>query len=278
MIMRYIEFDSFKPSNKWSEKARQASEELEKKSSREERMAFIKAKAQVWRDLRAELIEKFGNRCWFTDAEETVAQLDVEHFRPKAEAVDLDGKVHEGYWWLAFELSNLRLAGQIPNRQHKRCYFPLQPNSFRACATNRRWQEELPIFLDPINPLDVAMVAYDESGCMRPSASAVTKEDQERVKLTDKYLGLSAHQPLVEARQSIWNDCRGIIEKIKKLLAEEEEFGTSTSRTRGERRCLMRNLIEKTLPTSPFASVARSCILMSGEKWLVEALVNISPY
>lgn len=266
MIMRYIEFDSFKPSKKWSEKARQASEELEKKSSREERMTFIKAQSQVWRDLRAELIEKFGNRCWFTDAEETVAQLDVEHFRPKAEAVDLDGKVHEGYWWLAFELSNLRLAGQIPNRQHKRCYFPLKPDSFRACETNRQWQEELPIFLDPVKHTDVELVAYDESGCMRPSTSAVTAEDKQRVEVTDKLLGLSAHQPLAETRRRIWSGCRDIIEEIKKLKAETGKFGTS-ARRKGELERLMKELRAKTLPTTPFASVAKSCLLMSGESW-----------
>ena len=47
--------------------------------------------AQVWRDLRQELTDRFGSRCWFTDAEETVAHLDIEHFRPKAEALDEDG-------------------------------------------------------------------------------------------------------------------------------------------------------------------------------------------
>jgi hypothetical protein len=265
--MRYIDFDSFTPSDGWREKARVATEELLGERTHEERIAYIKSKSQVWRDLRQELIDKFGSRCWFTDAEETVAQLDVEHFRPKALARDEDGTPHEGYWWLAFELSNLRLAGQIPNRQYKGNYFPLLPGCIRANTENRRWQEENPIFLDPIKLTDVELVAYNEAGGMCPSPSAITEEQQTRVEVTDRLFGLSAHQPLVEARQRIWSECRGIMERIARLKAEEAEFGGSTPRTKGERESLMRELRAKTRPDAPFSSVAKSCLIMSGYDW-----------
>lgn len=265
--MRYIDFSSFKPSDEWLEKARAAAEGLAKLETMEERLNYIKGKPQVWRDLRRELVAKYGSRCWFTEAEETVAQLDVEHFRPKAEAVDEDGTVHEGYWWLAFELSNLRLAGQIPNRQHKRCYFPLLPGCSRANSESRRWQEEMPVFLDPIKMTDVELVGYDETGGMCPSPNATTKEEKQRVEATNRLFGLSAHQPLVEARQRVWAESRALLEEVIQLKAEESQYGSATARTKGERERLMKELHAKTRPNQPFSSVAANCLLMSGYDW-----------
>jgi hypothetical protein len=265
--VRYVEFAAFVPSQAWRDRANAATTELASKGTPEERLAFIKSRAQVWRDLRQELTDRFGSRCWFTDAEETVAHLDIEHFRPKAEALDEDGTSHEGYWWLAFELSNLRLAGQIPNRQHKRCYFPLLSGSARANSQNRRWQEERPLFLDPTKLTDVELVAFDETGCMRASASAISDEDKHRVDVTNSLFGLSAHQPLIEARQRVWSTCRGIIDEVVKLKSEETENGVGTQRTAGERERLMRELHARTRPTEPFASVAKCCLLASGYPW-----------
>jgi hypothetical protein len=264
--MRYINITGFSPSLAWLDRSRIATEELERKTSLEERLMYLKANAQIWRDLRQELIDSFGSRCWFTDAEETVAQLDTEHFRPKAQALDIDGTPHEGYWWLAFEFSNLRLAGQIPNRQHKKCYFPLLPGSVRANSQQRHWQEENPVFLDPTRPTDVELVAYDDAGVVRPSLSAETDEDRKRVEVTDNLLGLSSHQPLIEARQRIWADCRGIIAQVENLKAEERTFGV-TPRTRGERDRLYTELRAKTLAKEPYSSVAKSCIQLSGRPW-----------
>jgi hypothetical protein len=265
--MRYIDFNSFIPSDEWLQKADAATEGLMQLNTNKERLEYIKAKSQVWRDLRQELIAKYGSRCWFTEAEETVAQLDVEHFRPKAEALDAEGTVHEGYWWLAFELSNIRLAGQIPNRQHKRCYFPLLPGCSRATSQSRRWQEETPLFLDPIKLTDVELVAYDETGGMCPSTNAATELEKQRVEVTNRLFGLSAHQPLVEARQRVWAECRELIDEIIKLKAEEVEYGVATARTQGERERLMKQLRIKTRPTQPFSSVTQSCLLMSGYDW-----------
>lgn len=265
--MRYIDFTTFVPSDAWADRARIATEELMSKTTPEARLAYIKAHSQIWRDLRQELIEKYGSRCWFTDAEETVAPLDTEHFRPKAEAVDENGATHEGYWWLAFELTNLRLAGQVLNRQHKRCFFPLLTGCVRANSQNLRWQEEQPVFLDPIKLTDVELVAYNETGGMCPSPSAVTDVEKQRVEITNRLLGLSVHPPLVEARQRVWSDCRNIIMEIETLKIEERQLGGVTVRSKGERERLMKQLRTKTRSSEPFASVAKCCLLMSGHSW-----------
>ena len=268
--MRYINFSSFTPSNNWQTKSQVATAALMRLSNTPDRLDFIKAKAQVWRDLREELIDKFGSRCWFTDAEETVAQLDIEHFRPKAEARDEDETVHEGYWWLAFEITNLRLAGQIPNRQKKRCYFPLLPGSVRASPSDPCWREELPLFLDPTKLTDVELVAYSENGEVCSSTNAITEEEKRRVRVTDRLLGLSSHEPLLEARRRIWNECREIMNEILRLKEEETAYQRSTARTKGERERLMRQLFSKARPAEPFSSITRCCLRMSGYDWAAQ--------
>src|SRR4051794_16850695 len=82
--MRFIDLSTFTPSVAWRDQAATATAELEQCVDHASRIAYIDAHARIWRDLKNELVENFGNRCWFTDAEETVAPLDVEHFRPKA--------------------------------------------------------------------------------------------------------------------------------------------------------------------------------------------------
>lgn len=265
--MRVIDFDSFTPSKKWRKKAAKATRELLALTTQDERDEYIKSHSHIWRDLRKELTDTFGNRCWFTDAEEVIAPLDIEHFRPKLKAVDELKNEYEGYWWLSFDYQNFRLAGQIPNRSYKQCYFPLLPGCTRATSSYRRWQEELPVFLDPINPTDVALVAFNEAGEVCPSVFATTEIEKKRVRITNNLLGLSAHEPLVEARRQVWQRCRHLLTKIKELKREEEQYSNLTLRTTGEKKVLMTELRRMTLDNFPMSSVARCCIQMSGETW-----------
>jgi hypothetical protein len=268
--MRYIDFTLFTPSTGWTASSNKCNQELGALQTRDERLAYIKAHAHVWRALKAELTEQYGHRCWFTDAEETVARLDVEHFRPKAKALDEDETEHEGYWWLAFDVSNLRLAGQIPNREHKKCFFPLA-GAFRASAANRHWQQETPVFLDPTRGEDVALVAYDNNGAIRPSTEAATAEPQRRVEVTDRLLGLSAYPPLTEARQRVWTECWAKILRMESVKAEEGQFGASDA-TRRERDVLWGDLWRMAKREAPFSSVARSCLKFSGKGWAATLL------
>lgn len=267
--MRYIDFASFTPSPEWRAKSIAATTAL-RACTPAERINYIKNHSDVWSSLKGELQQHFGCRCWFTDVESTIAQLDVEHFRPKAKAVDKDGTEHEGYWWLAFELSNLRLAGQIPNRQHKKCYFPLL-SPFRASTLNQRWQLERPLFLDPTRGTDVALVAYEESGKLRPSTEAVSAAEKERVEITDLLLGLSIHPPLVEARQSVWRECWGKIQEMKEVIREVTEHGES-DRTAAIKDRLWADLYRMSRREKQLSSVARCCMKFSKESWLTAIL------
>ena len=86
-------------------------------AKRTERNEFIGKKSAHWGKLKPWLFALSGGKCWFTDTTNSGSHYDVEHFRPKAEAKNFDGSVREGYWWLAFDYTNYRLAGGVPKTQ-----------------------------------------------------------------------------------------------------------------------------------------------------------------
>src|SRR5690606_21124969 len=106
---------------------------------------------RVWSMLRPGLERLSNHKCWFTEATSSIADFHVEHFRPKKKVELIKNKYPyaerrtaactKGYWWLAYEIENLRLAGSKPN-QKKRNYFPLETNSILATPKNNSWQKE----------------------------------------------------------------------------------------------------------------------------------------
>jgi hypothetical protein len=268
--MRRIDLRSFQPSTEWLAKAAAASAELATKRTHDQKVAFMKAKSSIWRELREELIAKFGNKCWFTDAPEFEARLDVEHFRPKAQSLDRKGRARKGYWWLAFDWRNYRLCGQIPNREEKRCWFPLMPRSFRATKHTDNWECEQPVFLDPCRPSDVALVEYAEDGRLYPKAGA-TRRECYRVRITDELLGLSRIPSVVEARQKIWKTCSLLVRDYMILKTQEKRSGADALLS-SKQDDVLRQLLALAKSSEAFSSVARSCLKQSPEKWAADIL------
>lgn len=97
--------------------------------------------------------DQFEKCCYCENTFLAVSHGDVEHYRPKKGYTDLEyGTINKpGYYWLAYEWNNLHLACEICNRSHKKNYFPLKSNSFRANDHNSqdRLNEEEPLLLCP---------------------------------------------------------------------------------------------------------------------------------
>lgn len=284
--MRHIPIHTFTPSHAWQQRARKATGELLAKPTLEEKLAYIKSHSQIWKDLSREYIAHFGNKCWYTDAANYGARLDVEHFRPKAKTVELrvedckeasdDLLLHladperEGYWWLAFDHENLLLCAQVMNREDKRNFFPLHRDSPVASGTSQQtrnvWRTEIPVLLDPRRPSDVCLVTYDETGALRPRAD-LTGWEHLRVIITNDVFGLSRFQPLIEGRQRIWQKCTDLIEQYikasKKQIAEETPNPT-LQQQKDNALLELQKLID---PDEPFSSVAASCLRESPYGW-----------
>lgn len=92
------------------------------------------------------------DKCCFCESKVShVAFGDVEHFRPKARCRrdDDDAFVHPGYFWLAYEWTNLLYCCEQCNRRYKGDRFPLADERTRARVPSDDISREEPMFIDP---------------------------------------------------------------------------------------------------------------------------------
>ena len=146
------------------------------------------------------------------------SHYEVEHFRPKKETKELDGTVRDGYWWLSFDYTNFRLCGNVGNRK-KGGWFPLKVDSRCSAFDNRCEESEAQYLLDPTDPDDINLIAFDEEGKVIP-APGISAWEEHRVNESIKRLKLNEHELLNEERKKIWQH----------LCREIEQYLTAKSR------------------------------------------------
>ena len=141
-----------------------------------------------------------GNKCWYSEVHLEGADPNVDHFRPKGPVREVDrdlentGTKCEGYWWLAFEPLNYRLASMHTNQRRtdedtdggKWDYFPIR--GARA-PVGTAWGEinEDVLPLDPCSPSDVRLLWFDPDGKPCPAKwkdRDADDRDVERVEAT----------------------------------------------------------------------------------------------
>jgi uncharacterized protein (TIGR02646 family) len=237
---------------------------LEVAGNRAARNALIDAHSAHWGSLKDWLLALSSGKCWFSEVRELYSHYDVEHFRPKKEAKELDGAGRDGYWWLAFDYMNYRVCGNVGNRK-KGGWFPLRRGSQCSTYAHQCEDAETPYLLDPIDADDVSLIAFDEEGKVIPLANA-TDWDKERVEETVKRLKLNEHVPLCEERRKIW-------QRVDKLIAD---FQKEKSRLAGgvnpaakqkitEVRERLREMTDR---KAGLSSVARWCIQVRNDAQL----------
>lgn len=171
--MRFIDLEKIKPAIR------------DKIAALEEARAAVLAEANP--DLRATLIHRYRNRwtalreafaaashdkCWYVECKNLGTDDDVDHFRPKLGVrEDLS---HPGYYWLAFEWTNLRLSCHRANRPRSNAetgetggkseHFPLIDPATRAMSPADDLSLEIPAILDPTKLVDVALLSFKPNG------------------------------------------------------------------------------------------------------------------
>lgn len=121
----------------------------------------------------------------------------IEHFRPKGAVRQCrgSGRLHPGYYWLAYRWDNLVLACEDCNLK-KSDYFPLEDPGRRARSHLDCLAREVPLLLNPYVETDPAEhLAFEGSAC-RPGT--------ERGSITVAVLGLNRPR-LQEERQERLN-------------------------------------------------------------------------
>lgn len=96
------------------------------------------------------LTDRQFNKCCFSEAKFSGDYSQVEHFRPKAyvETENPKIKLYPGYYWLAYEWSNLMLCKQEINCTHKKNFFPVVDETKRNRTHKDNYKEES-ILIDP---------------------------------------------------------------------------------------------------------------------------------
>ncbi len=127
--------------SEWKGRARQEtavviaakSGKLEHAGSRESedpRVGYM-FRSRIWKELKQYLFWLFHDKCAYCESRvRHVSSGDVEHYRPKKKVEDAPN--HPGYYWLAYEASNLLPCCELCNRQRaKMNHFPVMGRSRR---------------------------------------------------------------------------------------------------------------------------------------------------
>ncbi len=153
------------------------------------RAALINAYRARWVALRTEYSAFSHGKCWYVECKNPGTDDDIDHFRPKLGVKE--APTHPGYYWLAFDWTNLRLSCHRANRPRvnpdgagtggKGGQFPLFDPATRAFTPAEGKGQEVPALLDPTDVRDVVLLTFRQSG---------------EVDLSPEYRG----QPVAEAK------------------------------------------------------------------------------
>lgn len=265
--MIFIDLAGKHPPQEWLDRAEAARVKLMAIADSEERKEFIEAHAKIWRDLAEWLKELSHRKCWYSEAKETFSYWHVDHFRPKKKVKDLNGNESEGYWWLAFDWHNYRLAGSAGNVP-KSTYFPLRTGCHRANGPTEDVNDEEPCLLDPTKLSDPALLSFDDEGKICP-ADPDGPWNKERAETTIKVLNLN-YGDLVSARKSLWEQCNRKINRALNLMKELQEIRSATKKAKVEE--ILIELRKMVSQTEPFSSVAVTCVQSQGISWLSKTI------
>lgn len=249
----------------------------------DERTAFINAnRCNSW--AHAEVLEALrapaGNKCWYSEVLLEGEDPNVDHFCPKGRVKEVDenleatGNESPGYWWLAFEYRNYRLACVHSNQRRvdkdtqggKWDFFPIANN---RAPEKTDWSsiksQEAPLALDPCSLSDARLLCFDSDGVPCPSEKAKDR-DKERVQASIWLYHLKKEELHKRRRnfvQTFQKDIKkaAILYKLwspnspQENLQAKEQFDTKVA-----------EIIRDISPSSVFAGAKRSAIRLAMAK------------
>lgn len=240
------------------------------KVAENDRKAFIVEHEAECSAIRGALWAVGNMKCWYSEASLQQGEGHVEHYRPKKR---LSGTGHSGYWWRAFDWTNLRLAHPTVNlrktdyltgkRVGKGSYFPLRDEARRAQNRAEEANEE-PVLLDPVVPADTRLICFsEESGVPRPRY----RKDQ------NEWLCRRAEESIdyYHLDEGTWNAKRAdLMAAVRKLCKQLETLAVETPR---DEVAYNQKIDEIVAYISPFAEFSTACRQVVRERGLLEHFV-----
>ena len=246
------------PPQDWLDEAEALSEQLKKENDVKARVAIVFSHRKLWRDPRLLnwLTDIHHHKCWYSEAKESVSSYHVDHFRPKGRASQMDGVERAGYWWLTFDWTNYRLAGQLLNVK-KRDRFPVQIPGVAQMTLPQSLFAEGPLLIDPLKneAWFVSFERIDDGECIATASPGLDDPNENRVALTIEVLGLNRLRLLNKNRAGVWDRA---LERIR----EYQDAGNNALIHTQEalRFVAARGLAQLCKEDQEFSSVAKACV------------------
>ncbi|MFY1618973.1 hypothetical protein [Micromonospora sp. WMMD736] len=243
--------------------------EKDRLTAAEKRKKIIDDNSRMWSELKNVLLRWSYQKCWYSELREDGSDYHVDHFRPKGRVANDGEPMREGYWWLAFDWLNYRIAVSYANSPHrsvagdvrgKRDQFPLAPGNTPA-GVDEDLSAEIPVLLDPLSSYDVMLIDFDEMGMPVPAAAGWNGE---RVRVTTRLLHLDAVR-MVEARQRVWRECEEALQRAAEAISVPAgEHRRRDDKTAEDWIALVCRMLR---PDAPLSAVARACVAKSMFPW-----------
>ena len=265
--MIYIDLENNPPDLNWINKADLITQQLVQAPDMNARVAIIDANSDLWRELKNYLSAIRNRKCWYSESINDASHCHVDHFRPKAKAIDLNKSDQGGYWWLAFNWLNYRYAGPAVNVR-KKDYFPVLLNKANTYGDNTLLEEIL--FLDPINVSDPSKLAYDGEGRVSPRFTDENTRDYKRAYYSIERYNLNL-EGLKEGRRQKYRKASLLIMQIQGLLALQ--VITHDQAREGDIGKLMRELRNLSHPDSEYSATVKYCLKSCGYDWASDLLM-----
>lgn len=116
------------------------------------------------RSVKDLLLEAQSGKCCYCERKILASDFgDVEHFRPKAgiRSPKSAALIRPGYYWLAYEWSNLLVSCGVCNTAFKGTHFPLRSERRRARSHGDNLGDEAVILIDPASEDPRDHIRYD---------------------------------------------------------------------------------------------------------------------
>jgi len=270
--MRQVKITGTPPAD-WVAEAEVLTAQLESATDEAARDAIIKANEGFWRDdrIRNWLLQQFANKCWYTEAEESVSSYHVDHFRPKGRVTNHDGSHECGYWWLSFNWRNYVISGQLINVK-KKDLFPLLegPRAPEQCSLGQLRLESAAL-IDPLTQ-QTRLLSFEreDDGCVAVPAGGITDDDLRQAEDTIDILGLNRLDRLNQKRAKCWDACLMEIANYEGAAAQGARALSLL-----QRELAIASLKKKIKYEAEFSSIAEACIRKKAPEPVMAAVFGL---
>lgn len=259
------------PPDDWVAEADAITAQLQAATDDAARQVIVDKHEKLWRDerIRGWLMSQFANKCWYTEAEESISPIHVDHFRPKGRVKNLDGSYEDGYWWLTFNWKNYVIAGHLINTK-KSDLFPLMEGERRAAVNCPEVQLKLEgtVLIDPLTD-QTRLISYDrdDDSCIAVIAGGIDELERFKAEKTIEILGLNRIDRLNQKRGKKWDDCLSNIQDYCGAKAKGAHALIWLTKEMAIAR-----LKEQVKYDAEFSSIAEACIRKNAPEPVISAV------